>query len=298
MKPDLHEIIAEAVTRGSLIMNVSQCKKGEVSLEYEGALDLNKLGVIPGYDMTMECTLAKLSYILGKKYPLEVAKKMMVRNLRGEITNTDNYLSLTVNNPSFMVELSSLAHQFFPGALPNKRLLPSLLSEAAALGQKEAFIKLVTLGYSVNQRDYEGRTPLHIAAIFGKIETGRELINLGIDANVNDNVGNTALYYAIKHKNYDMARMLHAHKAVLHAHKDDLDKMILNAGYVGKLQRLKSIHECGADIGIVDEKNRRSVAHLAAINKHHKLLEYLAGIYPALLEQKDAYSKLPKDYLH
>lgn len=132
-RPELHEIIKKAVDRGVIVVNVSQCRKGDVSDIYEGAVLLGRLGVINGMDMTMECVQAKLAYLLGKKYPLPVVKQMLTKNLRGEITNVGEMQSFTVNSPHFVIQLSEMALGQLALAKGNHKIIPSLLTEAAAL---------------------------------------------------------------------------------------------------------------------------------------------------------------------
>lgn len=45
------------------------------------------LGAVLAFDMTIECITAKLSYLLGKKFSVNTIKKMMMENLKGELTN-------------------------------------------------------------------------------------------------------------------------------------------------------------------------------------------------------------------
>ena len=65
-RPEIFEIMKEAIERGVIIVNVSQCRKGLVSKSYECGKLLEKYGVVFARDMNVECVLAKLSYLLGK----------------------------------------------------------------------------------------------------------------------------------------------------------------------------------------------------------------------------------------
>lgn len=54
---------------------------------YETGRALVNMGAVLGNDMTIECCLAKLSYLFGKKYSTSKVKKMMMQNLRGELND-------------------------------------------------------------------------------------------------------------------------------------------------------------------------------------------------------------------
>ncbi|MBN2237966.1 MAG: asparaginase, partial [Bacteroidales bacterium] len=75
-----------AIDAGILIVNISQCRGGSVDMgKYETSLDLGKMGIINGKDMTMEAALTKLMFILGMNVSKETAKQLMEKNLKGEI---------------------------------------------------------------------------------------------------------------------------------------------------------------------------------------------------------------------
>ncbi len=79
--------LEEAIARGLLIVNVTQCGGGRVAMElYETGLRLQKAGVLCGYDMTTEAAVTKLMYLLGQNLPPETTRTLMRRPLRGEFT--------------------------------------------------------------------------------------------------------------------------------------------------------------------------------------------------------------------
>lgn len=79
--------LENAIKKGIIILNVSQCKGGSVQIgKYETSVDMGRIGVIGGYDITTEAAIAKLMYLLGENYSNEKVKQLLQTSLRGEIT--------------------------------------------------------------------------------------------------------------------------------------------------------------------------------------------------------------------
>jgi lysophospholipase len=87
-RPELLRVFELATReRGIVIVNISQCIRGEVSSIYEVGKKLEKIGVVAGGDMTPESALTKLEYLLGKdELTIEEVRSLMGKSLRGELT--------------------------------------------------------------------------------------------------------------------------------------------------------------------------------------------------------------------
>ncbi len=76
-----------ATERGVVIVNCTQCFKGSVNMEdYATGAALAEVGVISGYDMTVEAALAKMAYLFSSNLPPEMIKEKMQTDLQGELS--------------------------------------------------------------------------------------------------------------------------------------------------------------------------------------------------------------------
>lgn len=81
------ETLREAVERGVVIINVTQCVNGGVhSKLYATGNSLSKAGVISGYDITSEAAITKMMYLFGSGLSAENVKKYFNCSLCGEVT--------------------------------------------------------------------------------------------------------------------------------------------------------------------------------------------------------------------
>jgi L-asparaginase len=87
-RPELHAMLQQAIAKGVVIVNVSQCNKGFVEQgRYETSHALQKMGVIGGFDMTTEAALTKLMFLLGHHTDNEWVKQQMMTSMCGELTS-------------------------------------------------------------------------------------------------------------------------------------------------------------------------------------------------------------------
>ncbi len=79
--------IKDAVHKGLVVLNVTQCHAGSVDMDaYATGVALKKEGVISGFDSTTEAALTKMFFALGNSGSVEEAKALLQSNLRGEIS--------------------------------------------------------------------------------------------------------------------------------------------------------------------------------------------------------------------
>jgi L-asparaginase len=81
-------LLKKALRKGICIVDVTQCIGGSVMLgQYETSIELQKIGLISGKDITTESAVAKLMYLLGEKIPNSEFKSVFEKPLRGEMSS-------------------------------------------------------------------------------------------------------------------------------------------------------------------------------------------------------------------
>lgn len=85
--PDIIGVIKEAIEKGLVVLNVSQCIGGSVNQgQYYNSKILKEIGVINGIDLTTEAALVKMMYLLANCENTNDVEVNLQRSLRGEMT--------------------------------------------------------------------------------------------------------------------------------------------------------------------------------------------------------------------
>lgn len=86
-QPWFIDAIDDAIKRGVVVYNVTQCASGSVrSSRYVSADMLTRVGVISGHDITYEAAIAKMMHLFGQDYSREEVCRLLETPLVGEMS--------------------------------------------------------------------------------------------------------------------------------------------------------------------------------------------------------------------
>ncbi|KAM9786636.1 60 kDa lysophospholipase isoform X2 [Syngnathus typhle] len=251
-RPDLLEELKKATDFGVIIINCTQCLRGTVSTSYATGKVLIDAGLITGCDMTPEAALSKLSYVLAKtNLSLDAKKKMMGQNLRGEMTADLAGAKFSLSDSRFIQVIAKALSISCKEELEAIRdaLTPSLACAATKIGDIEALETLKEMGSNLCLSDYDGRTPLHIAACEGNLKVVQYLLTVGATVYARDRYGDTPLCNAVRFRHKDVVKLLR--KTGAHFSRDELDEAgseLCSLVVSGDLEGLEIWSLAGADL--------------------------------------------------
>ncbi|XP_058470658.1 60 kDa lysophospholipase isoform X3 [Solea solea] len=224
-RPDLLEELKKATDSGVIIVNCTQCLRGTVCTSYATGKVLIEAGLVAGGDMTPEAALSKLSYVLAKKeIDLEAKKKLMSQNLRGEMNVDLAGAKLCLSNSRFIQVIAKSLSVSCKEELQAIRdaLTPPLACAAAKIGDVEALEALREMGTNLCLGDYDGRTPLHVAACEGHLKVVQYLLRHGATVYAKDRFGDTPLCNAVRFRHKEVVKLLRQTGA--HFSRDKLEE--------------------------------------------------------------------------
>ena len=172
-----------------------------------------------------------------------------------------------------------------------------------------ADVAQLLLGYCVDAdvRDYDGRTPLHLAAHHGFLGATRTLIEHNADINARDSSGNTPLHRTMdswhhqsesaQDRRLDVARFLLEHGADLDVISDDHGTPLHSASYFGSVKGVQLMLEHGANIH-ARNKDGQTLLHQAldGLNDTYDSLDLFLDNIRFLLEHGADIDALDDDY--
>ncbi|XP_069571043.1 60 kDa lysophospholipase [Brachyistius frenatus] len=271
-RADLLDELKKAIDAGVIIVNCTQCLRGTVSPAYATGMVLLDAGLIAGGDMTPEAALSKLSYVLAKN-ELDIAakKKMMSENLRGEMSANLTGAKLCLSNSRFIQAIAkslSISCKEEMQAIRDA-LTPSLACAAAKIGDTEALEALKGMGSNLYLGDYDGRTPLHIAACEGLLNVVQYLLINGASVYVKDRYGATPLSNAVHFRRKEVVKLLR--KTGAHFSRDELEEAgteLCSLAASGDLDGLEIWSLAGADLNIPGYNGQTAIQVAQAVGKN------------------------------
>ncbi|XP_022045064.1 60 kDa lysophospholipase isoform X1 [Acanthochromis polyacanthus] len=270
-RPDLLEELKKATDSGVIIINCTQCLRGTVSPSYATGKVLMDAGLIAGGDMTPEAALSKLSYVLAKKdLKLDAKKKMMAQNLRGEMNADLAGAKLCLSDSRFIQVIAKSLSISCKEELEAIRdaLTPPLTCAAAKIGDIEALEALKEMGSNLCLGDYDGRTPLHIAACEGHLKLVQYLLSHGASVYAKDRYGDTPLCNAVRFKHKEVVKLLR--KTGAHFSREELEEAgteLCSLAASGDLDGLKIWSIAGADLNKPGYDGQTAIQVAQAVGK-------------------------------
>lgn len=166
-------------------------------------------------------------------------------------------------------------------------LFPSILCAMVHSGVSPSRLEVLRVKYGADMAmaNYDGRTPLHVAASEGQVATVDYLMRHGAGIHVRDRNNDTPLMCAINAEQKDTIRALRACGAHLQLSPLELGEKLCSLARLGLKRRLKCYKLAGADLNCPNLTGQTAL-HMAAETGQIKVVQFLIenNVNPATLD--------------
>ena len=311
-RKDILQLLGDAVSRGVLIITVTQCTHGSVSGLYETGKALLDIGIVPGSDITPEAALAKLSYVLSKaELSQQERRKLMETNLVGEMTVIQFQPSEKAGNLTHAISTESLSGadteelDLIEAVAKQLRLktskeiqglrqvlFPSILCAMVHAGVPTAKLEVLRVKHGADMAmvNYDGRTPLHVAACQGRTHVVDYLMRNGAGVHVKDVNNESPLMCAINTEQEEIVQALKACGAHLQLSPLELGEKLTSFARLGLVKKLKCFQLAGADLN-TGNLSGQTPLHAATECGQIKVVNFLVEQKEVDTSRKDVYGR-------
>ena len=294
-RPEFIQELKKATDKGIIILNITQCEKGGASDDYECGRVLKDAGVVLGCDMTLECAVTKLSYLLGK-YPNspDTVKTMLRTSIRGELTNEDQNLNFSYNIQKVLDTIgNSLGiYENIEKVQIYENCLTMMTHNAAYENHLEDLIKMSQERVNLNLKNHDGRTLLHIACETGNKEIVDFLLTQNVIINHVDNFGYTPLLIAIEKDHIAISEKIIERGGEIKSNHKLVTFVVCEAAFNGNLNKLKLLVKAGVNLATRDFQGR-TAAHAAVLNKKDEVIEFIKKNFESVCNIQDMLGDTP-----
>jgi ankyrin repeat protein len=149
------------------------------------------------------------------------------------------------------------------------------LFRAIENGDGAQFAKLLDSGVSVAEKNWQGETPLYVAAEKGQTEMARMLIARGADAKARTPNGETVLHAASMIESAALTSALIEAGAEVNAVNNDGESALQWAALTGTFLAVKALADAGADLNVQDARQGNTPLHAAVSHDDIVLIHFL-----------------------